>query len=387
MTSPRVAICQPYFILGGRLSLVLALVKSLNAMGIEPDILALGYAFSLQQIKQNFGADLRMNLRTIARWTPWRWLPQDFKILAFNRLLKRYGTRYDLLINSSNSQIHLPANPRVLSYIHFPREYRVRRAVTQNYFTGNGRLFSALSSLADRYLERVYKGSHIQAGHRIICNSQYSRECFLDVFPGYEQEIQVIYPPVQMDKYEHPAEKARSGIISLGRFARLKMQLEQIKLAEQLPEIDFHLVGFVTDQAYFERCQNYVEDHHLSNVYLHPNLDQGQMIELLNSSKYFLHTLIDEPFGITAVEAIAAGCIPIVHNSGGQKEICIVPELRYNALHEISAIIRQFEGKSRQEVQEIIHQLQAHARDNFDEPIFDHQITEYLNAMLQEFYA
>jgi glycosyltransferase involved in cell wall biosynthesis len=130
-----------------------------------------------------------------------------------------------------------------------------------------------------------------------------------------------------------------------------------------------------------------VEDHHLSNIYLHPNLDHGQMIKLLNSSKYFLHTLIDEPFGITAVEAIAAGCIPIVHNSGGQKEICIVPELRYNALYEIPAIIRQFEGKSRQVVQEVIHQLQVHARDNFDEPIFDHQITEYLNAILQEFYA
>jgi hypothetical protein len=77
MNNLRVAICQPYFILGGRLSLVLEIVKSLNSLGIEPDIVSLGYSFSSDHIRQKYGQDLRMNLRTVARWSPWRWLPQD----------------------------------------------------------------------------------------------------------------------------------------------------------------------------------------------------------------------------------------------------------------------------------------------------------------------
>jgi glycosyltransferase involved in cell wall biosynthesis len=183
-----------------------------------------------------------------------------------------------------------------------------------------------------------------------------------------------------MDKYEHPAEKARSGIISLGRFARLKMQLEQIKLAEQLPGVDFHLIGFVTDQAYFERCRDYVRERRLTNVHLHPNLDQEQVIGLLNFTKYFLHTLVDEPFGITAVEAITAGCIPIVHNSGGQKETVPIAALRYASLDEVPRIINNLELKDAQEVNDLISFLQSHARENFNE----HKFLDKMSLLLKQ---
>lgn len=382
MTLPRVAICQPYFILGGRLSLVLEIVKSLNSLGIEPDTVSLGYSFTPDQIRQKYGHDLRMNLRTVARWTPWRWLPQDYQILVFNKSLGSIGKKYDLLINSSNSQIHLPEAPQVLSYIHFPREYRIRHGVTESYFTHSGKVLRAFARLSDRYLQSVYAHPHANPHHRIVCNSEYSKDCFLDVFKDYDRDIPVIYPPVQMDKYDRPANKKRSGIVSLGRFARLKMQLEQIKLAEQLPEVDFHLVGFVTDQTYFERCRDYMRDRRLTNVHLHPNLDQEQVIALLNSSKYFLHTLVDEPFGITAVEAIAAGCIPIVHNSGGQKETVPIAALRYASLDELPGIINNQESKDAQKANDIISFLQSHARENFDEHKFLHKMSLLIKQIL-----
>jgi glycosyltransferase involved in cell wall biosynthesis len=380
MPNPRVAICQPYFILGGRLSLVLEIVKSLNSIGIEPDIVSLGYSFTPDQIRQKYGHDLRMNFRTVARWSPWRWLPQDYQILVFNKMLGKIGESYDLLINSSNSQIHLPAKPQILSYIHFPREYRIKHGVTESYFTHSGKMLRAFARLSDGYLQSVYAHPHANPQHHIVCNSEYSRDCFRQIFPDYNREIPVIYPPVQMDKYEHPAVKARSGIISLGRFTRLKMQLEQIKLAEQLPGVDFHLIGFVTDQAYFERCRDYVRDRRLTNVHLHPNLDQEQMIGLLNSTKYFLHTLVDEPFGITAVEAITAGCIPIVHNSGGQKETVPIAALRYASLDEVPGIINNLELKDAQEVNDLISFLQSHARENFNE----HKFLDKMSLLLKQ---
>lgn len=380
MNNPRVAICQPYFILGGRLSLVLEIVKSLNSMGIEPDIVSLGYSFTPDQIRQKYGHDLKMNFRTVARWTPWRWLPQDFQILVFNRLLGKIGKSYDLLINSSNSQMHLPEKPLVLSYIHFPREYRIKHGVTESYFRGKPQLLITLARLSDWYLRRVYAHSHVYPQHHIVCNSEYSRDRFREMFPDYSREIPVIYPPVKQKHYQTNETISRSGVISLGRFARLKLQLEQIKIAEKMPEMDFNLIGFVTEPAYFERCREYVEKHNLTNVHLHPNLDYKRMVELLNSSRYFLHTLVDEPFGITAVESIAAGCIPIVHNSGGQKETVPITGLRYDSFDEVPGIINDLESKGPQEADDIILFLQSHARENFDE----HRFLEKMSLLIKQ---
>lgn len=384
MNQTRVAICQPYFILGGRLSLVLGIVKCLNALGITPDILALGYAFTPDQIRQKYGHELRMNFRTIARWTPGRWLPQDFQILVFNRLLRKHAGNYDLLINSSNSQINLPTHPVVISYIHFPREYRIREGTAIGGPSNTRSIKSAFFKFSDKLLKRIYRRSKVHSDHSIACNSQYSKECFLSVFPEFHKEIPVIYPPVKFDDYRTVENLQRKGIISLGRFAATKKQLEQIRIAEQLPAVDFHIVGFVTDKDYFERCSDYVNSHGLANVHLHPNLDYHEMVKLLNSSKYFLHTLENEPFGITAVEAIAAGCIPIVHNSGGQKETVPHPELRYNLLQDVPLILRQLEEKNEHQVLDIIAEMQAHARENFDEPVFEKKFTAFLSSILRQ---
>lgn len=376
---PRVAICQPFFILGGRLSLVLEIVKTLNAMGIEPDILALGYSFSPDQISKKYGHDLRVNFKTIARHSAWRWFPQDFQILVFNRLIGKIADQYDLLINSSNSQINLPARPKVLSYIHFPREYRIRGSKSVSDDSNTWSFKSSLFKLSDKFMKWVYRRSQVNPQHYIVCNSQYSKECFMEVFPEYAREIPVIYPPVKLTDYREFERTERTGIISLGRFASSKMQLEQIRIAEQLPALDFHIVGFVTDQAYFERCRSYVDSRSLKNVHLHPNLDYDEMVRLLNSSKYFLHTLVNEPFGITAVEAIAAGCIPIVHDSGGQKETVPNPALRYKSLQDVPGIIDANEAKSPQVLYDMVIELQAHARENFDEPVFVKKFTALLN--------
>ena len=43
--------------------------------------------------------------------------------------------------------------------------------------------------------------------------------------------------------------------------------------------------------------------------------------------------MVGEHFGISIVEAMASGCIPIVHNSGGMKEF-VPAENRYETLQE-----------------------------------------------------
>ena len=47
------------------------------------------------------------------------------------------------------------------------------------------------------------------------------------------------------------------------------------------------------------------------------NVPRSKLRELLGSAKYCLHPPFPEHFGISIVEAMATGCVPIVYKDGG----------------------------------------------------------------------
>ncbi|MEW5987753.1 MAG: glycosyltransferase, partial [Chloroflexota bacterium] len=142
-----------------------------------------------------------------------------------------------------------------------------------------------------------------------------------------------------------------------------------------IPDLAFHLVGFTGDGRYYQQCRRFAEENGLSNVTFHPDAPFEEMRALLQSSRYFLHTLVNEPFGLTAVQAVAAGCIPIVHDSGGQCETVPIPDLRYQALAEVPAMIEQLEAADRDGLR---RRLQQHAAEHFDESVFKGKMSEVL---------
>jgi glycosyltransferase involved in cell wall biosynthesis len=384
MRKNRVAICQPFVILGGRLQVILGIVKALNGLGIEPDILTLGTSFEPGDVHSKYGQDLKLRFRTIFGFIPWKYLPQDYQILVFNFLLKFFHKDYDLLIDSGNSQISLPKKKNILSYIHFPREYRiikssgkVERPIT---------IRSIFTFLSARFLHLVYRLSQKNLDHAFICNSLFTQRTLQDFYPDLKPEsTRVVYPPVNISSYAHGQSLTKQkSVISLGRFSPDKKQLEQLKIAQLLPGLDFHMVGFVNNANYFTRCEEFIRINQLKNVTLHPNTTHAEVIELLGCSKYFLHVLEDEPFGITAVEAIAAGCIPLVHDSGGQRETVPLPELRYKELSEIPEMISKTEQKDDQEITEIKGKLITNAKCNFDERVFFEKMTQVLREFLPD---
>jgi len=108
------------------------------------------------------------------------------------------------------------------------------------------------------------------------------------------------------------------------------------------------------------------------------NISRENVRNLLWSSKAYLHTGENEPFGITIVEAMASGCIPIVHNSGGPKEI--VPEdLRYTTVEEAAvkienAVLGWSAKKSNQ---------MADIAKKFDEKEFSKGFLDVLNSYIK----
>jgi glycosyltransferase involved in cell wall biosynthesis len=147
----------------------------------------------------------------------------------------------------------------------------------------------------------------------------------------------VVYPPV--DTRFRPGEK-EDLLLSVGRFTDwmgLKRQQEMItafrKISDRLPGWRYYCVGglseLAADRAYFERARRLAEG---GPVHIEAGLKRARVKELLTRARVFWHAAgyghdgdlrpeVAEHFGIATVEAMAAGCVPVVINKGAQPEI------------------------------------------------------------------
>ncbi len=99
-------------------------------------------------------------------------------------------------------------------------------------------------------------------------------------------------------------------------------------------------------------------------IYFHCNASRNELVELYKYSAIYLHSTgygsqpsdsphSQEHFGITTVEAMSAGCVPIVINSGGQPEIVTdgVDGLLWNNLDELHASVAKITSDEKLMVQ------------------------------------
>ncbi|EKD80162.1 MAG: glycosyl transferase family 2 [uncultured bacterium] len=179
--------------------------------------------------------------------------------------------------------------------------------------------------------------------HTVIVNSHFTKQV-IDLEFGLDSIV--LYPPVMPI---NPAPK-ENLILSVGRFEPSLNTKHQDVLIEawrtlspQLPEWKLVLVGasgsddwvsslrkkatglsieFVVNASYSVLCTLYAK----SKIYWHAagyGVDEQKNPELT------------EHFGISTVEAISAGCIPLVVPYGGQREIVTNPALHWTTVEEI----------------------------------------------------
>ena len=73
--------------------------------------------------------------------------------------------------------------------------------------------------------------------------------------------------------------------------------------------------------AEYRKLTNIIKEYRVENkVKVFANAPFSKKIAVLRESMVYLHTAHSETFGISIVEAMAASCIPVVHNSGGAKD-------------------------------------------------------------------
>lgn len=159
----------------------------------------------------------------------------------------------------------------------------------------------------------------------------------------------VLYPPVNVSYFSNSNKNVcRSKediVVTISRFAKEK-KLENIPIiAKQAGKgISFVIAGScnsINNYRVLQSLQGLIKKLEVEDrVKLVPNISKEKVRKFLWNSKVFLHTGENEPFGITIVEAMSSGCIPIAHDSGGPREI--VPEaLRYTTIEEAAMNIEK----------------------------------------------
>jgi glycosyltransferase involved in cell wall biosynthesis len=186
-------------------------------------------------------------------------------------------------------------------------------------------------------LQRLLFDPKLKTYDEIVVYSCFTRKW---VERYYQREATVLYPPIDTESFI-PSVK-ENIILSVGRFfttLHCKKQLEMVGsfkrlyTEQDLKEWTYHLYGGLgndpKDHKYLDNCRREAEGY---PIYFHANAPFNVLKELYGKAKIFWHaTGIGEDenkhpermehFGMTTVEAMSAGCVPIVINKGGQPEI------------------------------------------------------------------
>lgn len=176
--------------------------------------------------------------------------------------------------------------------------------------------------------DNVRKSFEIMRSSKVmlVANSNYTREV---VYRLFQKDSRVVYPPVDIKKYARWFDKPKKNlIITLSRFSPEKNLNFAIDLVKS-SELSYELIGnakFESQIKLYDFLYNNVKNS--KNILLRPNISSDDIEQSLGSSKVYLQPS-KETFGISVIEAISAGCIPIVPDNSAFVETVPFDVLRF----------------------------------------------------------
>jgi glycosyltransferase involved in cell wall biosynthesis len=259
-------------------------------------------------------------------------------------------------------------------YIHYPRlkrmENLLRRIRNKIYFCPYRSLLHFRREAINRRL--------------IFANSKFTAEA---VKAEFGVNPHVLYPPVGRDFLVHRKtdfNAQRSNIVTT--IARIS-ESENIKIVPHIAEltskeISFIIAGILGSETALGLLLSLIKKLNLSErIKILTNVKRDDLIGMLLKSKVYLHPVVNEHFGISIVEAMSCGSIPVVHDSGGPREF-VPDDLRYKSLEEAAEKVEKAVDDWSQEKARKISNLAL----RFNEENFSKQFIEIFNSYIHEKY-
>jgi len=180
-------------------------------------------------------------------------------------------------------------------------------------------------------LKNYLKNVHITG---YVVNSLFTKH-FID--KTFNTDAKLLYPSISLDSYS--VGKKQNRILSVGRFTRGMNTKHQDRMISTFKEMidkglaDWELVvaGATRDED-MDMIDKLRQSGSTYPIRILPNISRQELLTLYEESSIYWHAAgLDvnefqnpekvEHFGISTVEAMASGAVPMVYPAGGQKEI------------------------------------------------------------------
>jgi glycosyltransferase involved in cell wall biosynthesis len=225
------------------------------------------------------------------------------ELLNFHRFLSCTSKNYELVVISCASPwFYCPTKEKAIIYMNL---------VPVNYLRGFKRAYlTPYIFTQGRFLKKA-------KNKIILTNSLFSSKIFEYIF---SLKPQVVYPPINLKSFSSGPYK-ENLIVSVGRFDPYKNYEILIKALSHIQNGKCYIVGSIydiTSVRYFNKLKMLIKHLKIDDkVKLIVNSSFEVLKSILSKAKIYVHCASFEYFGISIIEAMACGCVPIVHKSGG----------------------------------------------------------------------
>ncbi|HWT40624.1 MAG TPA: glycosyltransferase [Dongiaceae bacterium] len=308
--APKIAIVHDWLTnMGGAEPLVLEIHKLFPKAPIYTSV------YDVEKMPAFKGIDVRTtNLQTKLpkklRYKHILW--PTFRAKAFRQLNL---SEFDIIISSSSAEAKAIRKSRPdqvhIAYIHTPPRYywshyeEFRREFSFGPFTPFIRPVIPYFVKKMRKLDR----ESVKDIDIFIANSTVTQERIKEY---YDKPSTIIYPPVNIDRFTPPPKGDRHGYVIWGRHVPYKRFDLAIQAANKL-NAELTIAGTGPDT---ERLKSLASP----TVKFVGRISDAELVKLAQTSKAFLFPN-EEDFGISAVEALAAGTPVIAYKKGGALDI------------------------------------------------------------------
>ena len=208
--------------------------------------------------------------------------------------------------------------------------------------------------------DRVSRFDH--GGVVLVPNSRHTGKIVESVFG--RPAGPVLYPPVGVSAIrEHRGRPKQKRAITVANYWASKRHDMAMRAARKAG-VDWVSIGSAVEPGCRDRADALRKEGG-PGADVRTDVDYAELVEAVSSSKVYLHAA-DEPFGIAVVEAMAAGCVPIVPNRAATVETVPFGELRFDTEEEAAAKVR---AAAEGQYDEYLPRLAEHA-ESFSEASF-----------------